>query len=742
LTLSGTEKLDWEGDLSVRMMDGLHRYIEARIARSPEGRGRFWQRDVSSREAYERSITPNRERFARMIGLVDRRSAPRLERFADGTDSPLVADAAAWRGYQVRWSVLEGVWGEGLHLVPKRAPVGAIVALPDADQTPEQLAGLAPGIAGSSQMARLLAESGFEVLVPALVDRSDTWSGNPEIGFTNQPHREWIYRQAYHMGRHVAGYEVQKVLAAVDWLRSRPAPASRIGVAGYGEGGIVAFYSAAVDARIEAALVSGAFDPHARIWEEPLYRNLFGFLHEFGDAEVASLIAPRSLVVEHSPFPRVDAPPAERQGRRGAAAGKLETPSFESISAEFKRIAALVPESLQRRRLTAAAGGAPAAPGSPEALRELARALGVETTSSSPAVAPVDLRKNFDPSARARRQVAEIERHVQSLLIDSDARRDRLFLSAKFSETKTIDAFQKLGREYRGYVRDELIGRFDEPLLAARPRSRRIYDQPKWTGYEVVLEVLPDVFAWGVLLVPKDLKAGERRPVVVCQHGRGALSRDVIEGDHRAYHDFAARLAERGFITFAPHNPYRGEDRYRFLSRKANAVKGTLFSFILAQHEQILNWLGTLPYVDPARIGFYGLSYGGETAVRIPPLEERYALSICSADFNDWGRKVVSTASRHSFMFTIEWEMPYFDFGRTASYAELASLMIPRPFMVERGHADTVAPDEWVAYEYARVRKLYDQLGLGERTEIEFFDGGHTINGQGTFRFLEKHLRK
>ena len=35
---------------------------------------------------------------------------------------------------------------------------------------------------------------------------------------TDQPHREWIYRQAYQMGRHIIGYEVQKVLAAVDWF--------------------------------------------------------------------------------------------------------------------------------------------------------------------------------------------------------------------------------------------------------------------------------------------------------------------------------------------------------------------------------------------------------------------------------------------------------------------------------------------------------------------------------------------
>ena len=71
-------------------------------------------------------------------------------------------------------------------------------------------------------------------------------------------------------------------------------------------------------------------------------------------------------------------------------------------------------------------------------------------------------------------------------------------------------------------------------------------------------------------------------------------------------------------------------------------------------------------------------------------------------------RKIASTDSDYSFMFTVEWEMPYFDMGSTFNYAEMAYLMLPRPFMVERGHHDGVAPDEWVAHEYAKVRWVYD----------------------------------
>ena len=251
------------------------------------------------------------------------------------------------------------------------------------------------------------------------------------------------------------------------------------------------------------------------------------------------------------------------------------------------------------------------------------------------------------------------------------------------------------------------------------------------------------LFAWGILLVPKDITPGQRRPVVVCQHGRSGVPKDTIEEGgvgELYYRRFAARLAERGFVTFSPHALYRGEDRYRWLSRKGNGIKASLFSFIIAQHDQSLRWLQSLPFVDPKRIGFYGLSYGGEAAVRVPAVLQQYALSICSGDFNKWTWKVAAPDYPNPFMSSVEWEMPYFNMGSTFDYAEMASLIFPRPFMVERGHHDGVARDQFVAYEYARIAWLYDQFGLADRIQIEYFNGGHTINGEGTFKFLDRRL--
>src|SRR2546427_13160955 len=104
---------------------------------------------------------------------------------------------------------------------PTTSPVGFVGPLPGAAQPPAQITGLAPGIAAENQFARHLAGNGFEVVVPTLIDRSSQWSGHPDIGKTDEPHREWIYRQGFHLGRQIIAHEGTKELAAVGWFGHR-----------------------------------------------------------------------------------------------------------------------------------------------------------------------------------------------------------------------------------------------------------------------------------------------------------------------------------------------------------------------------------------------------------------------------------------------------------------------------------------------------------------------------------------
>jgi hypothetical protein len=352
-----------------------------------------------------------------------------------------------------------------------------------------------------------------------------------------------------------------------------------------------------------------------------------------------------------------------------------------------------------------------------------------------------DRRKNFDPAPRQKRQFDQLCEFTQKLMRDSEARRAENFW-AKL-DTSSLDKYAAATAPFRKQLDEEIIGKLPKPTLPPNPQSRLIFDEPKYKGYEVTLDLYPDVFAYGILLLPKDLKSGEKRPVVVCQHGLEGRPTDVINPKKKTtyYNSFGSALADRGYIVYAPQNPYIGHDDFRVLQRKANPLGLSLFSFIVRQHEVTLDWLASVPAVDPERIAFYGLSYGGKTAMRVPALLPRYCLSICSGDFNEWTWKNVSTDFRASYLFSPEYEMPEFNMGQTMVYAEMAALIAPRPFMVERGHDDGVGIDEWVGYEYAKVRRLYSRLKIPDRTAIEFFAGGHEIHLHGTAEFLRKHLK-
>ncbi len=751
--LPGTVPLTVEGDLAAQMVDGIHRFLLAETQRQAAGRAQLWSCDCSSPQRYGQSVAPNRDHLRRIIGAVDQRVEPQgLQLLADVQSQPEIARAPGYRIYAIRWQVFAPVtadsselWATGLLLQPDDKPVARVVAVPDAEWTPEMLAGIAPGIPREAQFARRLAENGAQVVVPLIIDRDDRYSGIPGIGMTNMPHREWIYRMSFEAGRHIIGFEVQKILAAVDCFEKENAASPlAIGVFGYGEGGLLALYSAALDSRIAAAAVSGYFQPRESLWKEPIYRDVWGLVREFGDAELASLIAPRPLLIEACNMPQVSGPPKSDAIHQPFACpnGTISTPPFAEVESEtararqfYKRLGA------EKNLLLICPNKAESSPGSEQALHAFLEMLVGGAVSLRPSRTAAKLTKDSGPHPEMKEQFDELVDFTQAIIRKSPDVRREFWKSA---DPSSVQSWKKSTQFYRGYIWDEVIGRLPSPTLPLNPRTRQIFDTPRFTAFEVMLDVWPDVFAYGILLLPKGMKPGERRPVVVCQHGLESRPTDVVAEpaiESRPYHHFAASLADEGFIIYAPQNPFIGEDNFRIIQRMGHPLKLSLFSFILGQHEQTLNWLSSLQFVDPERIGFYGLSYGGKTAVRVPPLLDRYALSICSGDFNEWVWKTTTVLAPQSYMLTKEYDMYEFNFANTVNYAELAELMVPRPFMVERGHNDIVSVDEQVAFEYARVRRFYDKMGLGDLTEIEFFNGPHEIHSKGTFEFLRKHLR-
>ena len=186
----------------------------------------------------------------------------------------------------------------------------------------------------------------------------------------------------------------------------------------------------------------------------------------------------------------------------------------------------------------------------------------------------------------------------------------------------------------------------------------------------------------------------------------------------------------------------RGIGRFfdRFNLRKAMPLKASVYSVIVPQHRQIVRWLQSRDHVADDRIGFYGKSWGGRSALRLPALIDDYALSISSAYFNMWPLKAMSTDHQNTYMRTSSIGIYVFNQGNTFGHAELANLVAPRPFMVESGLQDGVARHAWVGYEFGKVKRLYTLLGVEERAQLGFFVGGHEIDAATTFPFLHKYL--
>ena len=165
--LSGAQPLTMTGDFSAQMVAGIGRFLDAETRAAPGERAAWWQTDFTSRDAYEKSVAANRERFARMIGVVDPRVArPEMELVATVSVPAKVAETERFTVSAVRWPVLDGVWGEGLWLQPKGRVIARVVAIPDADQTPEMISGMAPGRGAAAQYARRQAPAAAIALKP------------------------------------------------------------------------------------------------------------------------------------------------------------------------------------------------------------------------------------------------------------------------------------------------------------------------------------------------------------------------------------------------------------------------------------------------------------------------------------------------------------------------------------------------------------------------------------------------
>lgn len=137
--------------------------------------------------------------------------------------------------------------------------------------------------------------------------------------------------------------------------------------------------------------------------------------------------------------------------------------------------------------------------------------------------------------------------------------------------------------------------------------------------------------AW--LCIPKKAMSGAKTPAVLCLHPtENKIGHDVVVGlGGKPHRQYAAELAERGFVTLAPSYPLLA--RYQPDLKALHMPSGTIKA--IWDNIRGLDYLETLPYVDTS-VGFaaIGHSLGGHNSIFTASFDPRIKAVVTSCGFD------------------------------------------------------------------------------------------------------------
>ena len=362
-------------------------------------------------------------------------------------------------------------------------------------------------------------------------------------------------------------------------------------------------------------------------------------------------------------------------------------------------------------------------------------AAGIALFNSPPSLAD-DAAQTALEAKYQEEQRAQIEAYLDSRLSASYGERretwKRDFTSIEAYETSIAPWRQRFADYLGGWHYDR--GRVDA-------REERIRETDTHTASRVWIKAFGGVEVYGVLLTPK--KFTGKRPAVMCLHGMAGTP-ELVCGivDKTDYHNrFGLSAALRGYVVFAPVMMNSAQKR-NWLDRKAIMVGQRLQALEQFKMLRLADYLASRDDVDAGRIGVYGISWGGRTAMNAAALDRRIAACVISGHFMESTQKMTKPSPHYTaYIETLE---NYAFFSREATEfadADICSLICPRPVHIEQGRADRVAYWQMAQEEFKTVQGYYQQLGIDDRATFEVFEGGHVVAGQEAFTFLAKWLK-
>ncbi|MCC7498811.1 MAG: hypothetical protein IT160_14615 [Bryobacterales bacterium] len=285
-----------------------------------------------------------------------------------------------------------------------------------------------------------------------------------------------------------------------------------------------------------------------------------------------------------------------------------------------------------------------------------------------------------------------------------------------------------------------------EPAAPLNPRTNLLRVTAHFTAYEVQLGALDGVDVYGHLLIPR--RRNGLLPAIVCQHGLGGQPKDITGvGENpdpsKVYHQFGARLAEQGFVVFAPYLtvPTPQRELINPIVRKAASLGMLRTALEVRKLRRVVDFLQTLPYVDGNHIGYYGLSYGGYSTIWMGPLETRLKTVIISGHFNDWRPKITDENATTSYLLHPDEDFFNWNVLNRFTHPELIAAMYPRAVMVEFADHDATTTPAWHERAWKQVEEISRAWHTEDRVQRDAFLAAHEIGGMRTFDFANRWLK-
>jgi len=262
-------------------------------------------------------------------------------------------------------------------------------------------------------------------------------------------------------------------------------------------------------------------------------------------------------------------------------------------------------------------------------------------------------------------------------------------------------------------------------------------DAGSYIVQKIAYQTFPDIWVPAYLLIPKS--SSEPMPTGLCPHGHGYGKEQVMNEDG-AYHKYPRHLAEAGFVTLVPDhisfgeraNPNKGYQGCSFEHEALNLLGGTVIGYRMWDLQRAIDLLETLPQVDSNRIGCTGLSLGGEMTLYLSACDTRISVA-CIAGF--------LTSFAGTFL-----KEPHCICGyvpkmvRYLEHADIASLIAPRPLLIQSGTKDGSFLSNDAEAAYKELNELYGNLGCVEKVELNVFEAGHEFHVDTAVEWFKRWL--